>query len=278
MLVSLIALVPLGFVATATLEAGWTEVAALIWRPRVGEPLINTALPTILATPLCVVLGVGLAVLTEITALPGHRLWSMTAAAPLGIPVFVHSYAWVSVAPSLHRLFAGVLLSVLADFPFLYLPVAASLRGLDPVHEDVAASLGLTPCRIFFHVVLPQLRLAIWGGGLLLALHLLSECGLYAMVRFDTFTTAIFDQFQSSFNGPAANTLAGILALLCLALRSAAAIRDWALAARDSRPGKVWGRWGRAVAILPPLIIAALALGAPLITLLRWLAIGGAEV
>jgi iron(III) transport system permease protein len=110
----------------------------------------------------------------------------------------------VSVAPSLHGLFAGVLVSVLAYFPFLYLPVAASLRGLDPVHEDVAASLGLTPCRVFFRVVLPQLRLAIWGGGLLLALHLLSEYGLYAMVRFDTFTTAIFDQFQSTFNGPAA--------------------------------------------------------------------------
>jgi iron(III) transport system permease protein len=29
------------------------------------------------------------------------------------------------------------------------------------------------------------------------------------MARFDTFTTAIFDQFQSTFNGPAANMLAG---------------------------------------------------------------------
>src|SRR6202034_593495 len=56
------------------------------------------------------------------------------------------------------------------------------------------------------------------GGGLLLALHMLSEYGLYALVRFDTFTTAIFDQFQSTFNGPAANTLAGTFALLFLAL------------------------------------------------------------
>jgi iron(III) transport system permease protein len=44
LLVSFMALVPLGFVVSATLEAGWTEVAALIWRPRVGELLINTAL------------------------------------------------------------------------------------------------------------------------------------------------------------------------------------------------------------------------------------------
>jgi iron(III) transport system permease protein len=65
--------------------------------------------------------------------------------------------------------------------------------------------------------VLPQLKLAICGGALLVALHLLAEYGLYAMIRFDTFTTAIYDQFQSTFSGPAANMLAGVLALCCLA-------------------------------------------------------------
>jgi iron(III) transport system permease protein len=283
--VSLIALVPIGFVGSATLETGWIDTAALVWRPRVGELLINTALLMIIATPICVVLGVGLAVLTERTDLPGHRFWSMTAAAPLAIPAFVHSYAWVSVASSVHGLFAGVLISVLAYFPFLYLPVAASLRGLDPALEDVAASLGLTPSRIFFRVVLPQLRLAIWGGGLLLTLHLLSEYGLYAMVRFDTFTTAIFDQFQSTFNGPAANTLAGVLALLCLALllfeaRTRGRGRYSRLGSGSPRQPRrrSLGRWGRGAAILPPLVIAVLAVGVPLITLLRWLAIGGARV
>jgi iron(III) transport system permease protein len=185
----------------------------------------------------------------------------------------------------LHGLFAGVLISVFGYFPFLYLPIAASLRGLDPALEDVAASLGLAPSRMFFRVVLPQLRLAIWGGGLLLALHLLSEYGLYALVRFDTFTTAIFDQFQSTFNGPAANTLAGTLALLCLALllfeaRTRSRGRYARLGSgspREPRRQRL-GRWGRAATILPPLIIALLAAGVPLITLMRWLAIGGARV
>jgi iron(III) transport system permease protein len=70
LLVSLIALVPLVFVAAASIEAGGTEAAGLIWRPRAGELLINTALLTVIATPLCVVLGVGLAILTERTDLP----------------------------------------------------------------------------------------------------------------------------------------------------------------------------------------------------------------
>jgi ABC-type Fe3+ transport system permease subunit len=138
--------------------------------------------------------------------------------APLAIPAFVQSYAWVSVIPSLHGLAAAVFISVLAYYPFIYMPVAAVLRRLDPNLEDVAASLGIAPWQVFFRVVLPQLKLAIWGGALLVGLHLLAEYGLYVMIRFDTFTTAIYDQFQSTFSGPAANMLAGVLALCCLGL------------------------------------------------------------
>ncbi len=94
----------------------------------------------------------------------------------------------------------------------------------------------------------PQLRLAICGGALLVALHLLAEYGLYVMIRFDTFTTAIYDQFQSTFSGPAANMLAGVLALCCLAillLESASRgkaryARIGAGAAHASRSGLCW--------------------------------------
>ena len=52
--------------------------------------------------------------------------------------------------------------------------------------------------------MLPQLRLALLGGALLVGLHLLAEFGALQMLRFPTFTTAIYDQYQSTFNGPAA--------------------------------------------------------------------------
>ena len=53
------------------------------------------------------------------------------------------------------------------------------------------------------------------GGALLVALHLLAEFGALQMLRFPTFTTAIYDQYQSTFNGAAANMLASVLVLLC---------------------------------------------------------------
>jgi iron(III) transport system permease protein len=239
----------------------------------------------VLTVPLCTILGVALAWLTERSDLAGRRIWAVLATAPLAIPAFVHSYAWVSLVPSMHGLFGGVLVSVLAYFPFLYLPSAATLRRLDPAMEDVAASLGLKPWQIFFRVVLPQLRLAIWGGSILVGLHLLAEYGLYAMIRFDTFTTAIFDQFQSTFNGPAAYMLAGILVLCCMLLLSLEAgtrgharyARLGAGSARLVRPHHLSPAAQFICTILPTITIA-LALGVPLITLTRWLIIGGADV
>jgi iron(III) transport system permease protein len=137
----------------------------------------------------------------------------------------------------------------------------------DPTLEDVAASLGTPPWRVFFRVVLPQLKLAICGGALLVALHLLAEYGLYVMIRFDTFTTAIYDQFQSTFSGPAANMLAGVLALCCLAILMLEGVT------RESTLCAHW-RWGRARQKRWPLKPAAAALGQLFFIVLIVLALG----
>lgn len=281
-LISLLSLLPLGFVIAVGIDTGWDTIKALVFRPRVGELLGNTLWLSVLTVPTCIALGVTLAWLTERTTLAGRQIWSALAVAPLAIPAFVQSYAWISAVPSLHGLSSGVFLSVLAYYPFIYMPVAAVLRRLDPTLEDVAASLGTPPWKIFFRVVLPQLKLAICGGALLVALHLLAEYGLYAMIRFDTFTTAIYDQFQSTFSGPAANMLAGVLALCCLAflvLESAARgkaryARIGAGAAREQKRKKLnLAATVAAQALLLALVL--LALGVPLIVLGRWLWLGG---
>ena len=284
-LVALVALSPLAFVVWAGVESGWRTVLELVFRDRVGELLVNTALLELLTLPISAILAVALAWLTERSDLPGARLWAWLAVAPLAVPAFVHSYAWISLFPGLKGLFAGVLVSTLAYFPFLYLPVAAALRRMDPALEDAAASLGHPPWRVFRRVTLPQLRLALCGGGLLIGLHLLSEYGLYVMIRFDTFTTAIVDQFQSTYNGIAANMLAGVLALCCFALLALEA----RLRRRRERYARVGsgaprpyprvrlGRWTWACMALPA-ATALLSLGVPLATLSRWLIAGGAEV
>lgn len=284
LVIAAFSLLPLGFVVVATASTGWDTVVTLVFRPRVGELLLNTLLLVLITVPLCVVIGVGGAWLVERTSLAGHKAWAVLLAAPLAIPAFVNSYAWVSAIPSLGGIFGGVLISVLSYFPLVYIPVAAVLSRLDPALEQSASSLGLGPWQVFFRVVLPQLRLAMAGGALLVSLHLLAEYGAFAMIAFDTFTTAIYDQFRSTFNGAAANMLASVLVVFCLLLLLAESkARGSARYARvgagvQSSPDRLTLGLFQGPSQLALIAVAVLALGVPLWHVGRWLIAGGAAI
>ena len=276
--------IPLGYVVWGAIDVGWTRAYELVVRPRVGELLVNTVALVVVTVPLCVVIGVGLAWLVERSDLPGRAFWRPLFVAPLAIPAFVNSYAWVAAIPSMNGLWAGVLITTLSYFPFMYLPVAATLRRLDPAVEESARTLGSDTAGVFFRVVLPQLRLAILGGALLIGVHLLAEYGAFAMVRFDTFTVAIFQQFQVTFDGAAGSMLAGVLVLLCLVLLLAEAAargrRRYARIGAGVPRAAVPVHLGRNAfpATAGLLLLAVLAIGVPVWTIVRWLWIGGAKV
>lgn len=273
--------IPIGYVIWSMVSLGPGPVYDLLARPRVGELLINTLGLVAVTVPLCLVLGIATAWLVERTDLPGRSIWRPLFVAPLAVPAFINSYAWVSVAPTLHGFWAGVLVATLSYFPFAYVPVAATLRRLDPAIEESARALGSSPVAVFGRIVLPQLRLAVLGGGLLIAVHLLAEYGAFAMLRFSTFTTAIFEQFQATFNGAAGSTLAGVLILLCLlfiitetaARGDARYARIGSGAQRASTPHRLGASTIPATLGLGAL--AALALGVPVWVIARWLWIGG---
>jgi iron(III) transport system permease protein len=197
--------------------------------------------------------------------------------APLAVPSFVNAFGWVSVTGRLDGYLGALLVTTLSYFPLVFLPAAAALRGLDPGLEETAYALGLGRAAAFARVVLPQLRPALLGGGLLVALHLLAEFGALQLLRYPTFTTAIYDQYESSFTSSAATMLAGVLVLLCLALLLA----EVGLRGR-SRYARVGAGAPRAVTrarlgtarwpVLAGLTgLTALALGVPVGSVLRWL-------
>lgn len=276
--------IPLGYVVWGAMSVGWSRAYELVVRPRVGELLVNTVALVVVTVPLCVVIGIAVAWVVERTDLPGRAFWRPLFVAPLAVPAFVNSYAWVGAIPSLHGLWAGVLITTLSYFPFMYLPAAATLRRLDPAVEESARALGSDSAGVFLRVVLPQLRLAILGGALLIGVHLLAEYGAFAMVRFDTFTVAIFQQFQVTFDGAAGSMLAGVLVVLCLALlciEAAARGRvSYARIGSGSPRAAVPVRLGRnTIAATAGLaVLAVLAIVVPVWTIARWLWIGGAAV
>ena len=277
---ALLALVPLGFVAGYTVVIGPAEAWELVVRPRVGTLFWNTVRLAVGAMALSAVLGVALAFLVERTDVPAKRLWHGLLVAPLAVPAFVNSYAWVSLDRSIVGYHGALLVITLSYYPLVYLPVVAALRGLDPALEEAAWSLGQGRWRSFRTVVLPQLRPALLGGVLLVGLHLLAEFGALQLLRFQTFTTAIYDQYGSTFNGAAANMIAGVLVLCCLLLLlGELRLRGHRRLARvggGAARTAVHVRLGRARAAFTAGLVGlvALTLGVPTYALVHWLRVG----
>jgi iron(III) transport system permease protein len=100
------------------------------------------------------------------------------------------------------------------------------------------------------------------------------------MLRFPTFTTAIYDQYRSAYDGESANMLASVLVVLCVVLL-VAEIR----LRGHRRYARVGSGVARAVqpvrlgflaipATVAVLGVVVLALGVPLVSLAYWLLVG----
>jgi iron(III) transport system permease protein len=280
-LVALLLLLPLAFLILEAVQDGFSTLRPLLFRALTATLLWNTVSLTVVVTVLCALIGTVAAWFVERTDLPGRRIWAVLVVVPIGIPDFVTSFGWKSIFPSLGGFAGATLVMTLAVYPLVYLPVAASLRHADPAQEEVARSLGLGRLRTFLRVTLPQVRLAVLGGCLLVSLVMLAEYGAFEILGFHTFTTEIYTEFLSGFNAPAACALSLVLVVLSLVLLTGEGLsrgrgrtsRTGALAARVPRPHRL-GR-AQAPVLAGYFCLVGLALGVPVGAIVYWIVHGG---
>ena len=135
--------------------------------------------------------------------------------------------------------------------------------------------LGRSPWQIMFQVTLPQIRPAAVGGGLLVALYVLSDFGAVATMRFEALTHVIYRSYRASFDRTPAAVLGCLLAAITLIVLVAEARvrrRDGGLsAARPPReqPAVHLGGW-RWAALAWPVVICGASLGIPVWGMQRW--------
>lgn len=272
-----LAALPLAYVAWQAASVGWAGATDLLIRPFTAELLASTLELAVAVTAGSVVIGTAAAWLVERSDLPGRALWRVLAPLPLAMPALVSAFAWLSLTARVEGMAGSIFVLILAEYPLVYLPVAAALRGMDPALEDVARSVGHGPWRIFGKTVLPQLVPALSGGILLVTLHMLVEFGPLALLRVETFTTAIYEAYELSYDGAAAAMLSAVLIALCLAVMAAELLlrgrRRFSRAASGAIAPHVPARLG--VAMFPALAglagLIGLALGLPIAMLVYWL-------
>jgi iron(III) transport system permease protein len=276
-----LAAIPLLYVAAGSAAAGGRHLAGLLFRPFVGMLLLHTVELVVAVTALSLALGIGCAWVVERSDLPLRGLWRALLPLPLAVPAFVSSFAWVSIGPWFEGMGGAILILALAEYPLIYLPASAALRGMDPALDEVSQSLGLSRWAAFRRTTLPQLRPVVANGALLIASHMLVEFGAFAFLRVQTFTTAIYEEFDLEFNSATAVSLAAVLLVLCLLLlvfegRMKSRLRPYAKVGSGVRRACVavpLGTWTWAgIAGLASIIV--LGVGVPVGTLLYWAASG----
>ncbi len=267
---------PIAYVVLRGVEAGTSGIINDIFRPYTLNLLGNTLTIAITVTILAALIATLAAWCTERCDLPGRRWWRLATALPLAMPAYVSSFAWSSFGPRFQEMGGAILILTLYSVPLVYLPVCAALRSLDPNFEDVARSLGHGRLRSFWRVVLPQISPALGGAGLLVVSHMLAEFGALSFLRVETFTTAIFEQYNAQFNNSTAALLSGVLMLICVPVAFAEAwLRSLRRLARISRGSArrivpiALGPW-RFPALALFATLTALSFGVPMATLLFW--------
>jgi iron(III) transport system permease protein len=149
----------------------------LVSDPVRARPLLTSLWMAIAATVGAVAIGLGVGALVVRQRVPTARLLEWLVALPWAVPGTVFAIA-LATAFGVHAPWAGrvVLVGTLWILPLAYLvrnlpitarSILAGYRGLDPAHEEAAASLGASRWRTLRRVTLPLLRPAIAAGAAL---------------------------------------------------------------------------------------------------------------
>ena len=209
----------------------------ILFRMRTLETLWRTLLLIGCVTTLSAALAVPFAWLTTRTDLPFRKLWTVLAALPLVIPSFVGAFLYISALgpkgllqsgleilfgvqrlPDLYGLLGATAVLSLLSYPYLFLTVRGSIVNLDPATEEASRGLGHSAWSTFLRVTLPQLKPSIAAGCLLVALYTLSEFGAVAMLRYNTFTFTIYQQYEGSLDRSIAALLSFVLVMMAVAI------------------------------------------------------------
>lgn len=227
--------VPLVYVIVRSLFAGKERWLRLL-DTRIPELLWNTVSLTVMVTLCAVLIGVSLAWIVNRTDLPLRKAWTWILALPLVIPPYVGAVAYIIIfGPrgwvrtfwentswlggtyplNMYSFWGVFFVLTMFTYPYVYLIASAALRKMNRNFEEVARSQGMNARQIFWKVNLPFLRPAIGAGAILIALYVLSDFGAIAMLRFTTFTAAIYYQ-MGSYDNLSATVLSVVLIVLTL--------------------------------------------------------------
>ncbi len=226
LIIGVVTLLPLGYLLTKAFSSTSSEIMRVIFRQRNFKLLTNTLILAVAVLVCSTLIATPMAWLTSSSDLKFKTIFTLAGVLPLAIPAYVTAYALLSLTgfqgqqslgfdlPSLSG-FSGALIALtFYTFPYLFLNLRSAMLGLNSTLTDSARSLGYSQWSTIWHVTFPQLMPAFLSGGLLVFLHVLGDFGVVSLMRYETFSYAIFSQYMAAFD----RIYAAWLALTLIAL------------------------------------------------------------
>ncbi|OBV10449.1 ABC transporter permease [Erythrobacter dokdonensis] len=221
--------------------SGGIEALAHLARTVLGEYVLNTGLLMLLAGSLAAVVGTSCAWLVAATDFPGRRLLGWALVLPLAVPAYIAAYIYADMLdfagpvqsglraltgwgpgdyafPEIRSLGGGALVLGLVLYPYVYLLARTAFATQSLTQFRAARSLGASPSRAFWRIVLPAARPAIAGGLALVLMEVLADFGVAEYFAIPTFSTGIFRSWLAMGDKAAALKLAAVMLAFVIAL------------------------------------------------------------
>jgi len=209
-----LAILPFYYLVRRSFGSDIESLRIIIFREKTVEIFFTTISLVATVAFLATLIGFSIAWSLNFLQLPKANLLRALSILPIAIPSYVFTYSWLSLGLFPGGFFAAVVVLALSTSPYVTLAAMAAFRRIDPSQIDVAQTLGLNKIQVLLRVILPQVRNSLSAGALLVALYVLSDFGAVSLLGVDTFTRAIQNTYQGSFD----RSSAAVLALMLVAV------------------------------------------------------------
>lgn len=236
----------IGIAAIVAIPIIFTLYSAITVDMELWRRLYDTRLRIILPNTIKLLISVGaLTLLIGVTTawivtrydFRGKRIWEWVLILPLAVPGYVLAYAYASIMapgglaqniwgnifgelkmPSLYSFWGVSLILSLVNYPYVYLLTRASLLNQNVKYHEAARMLGVSKIKRLWSINIRMAYPAIIAGLALALMEVMADFGTVALLRYPTFTEAIYRQMTARFDPKGAAALSFVLVAITFLL------------------------------------------------------------
>lgn len=211
--IGILMLLPSLYLIIRAFEANEHILFNFIFRYRTLQLLINTLSLTFCVCLISTLMALPLAWLVTHSDLGAKKLISFFSILPLAVPGYVMAFALIGLGGYYgffyqnfgirftrpEGLWGAAFALALYIFPYSFLHLRSALNNIDPVLYETARSFGYPQRDIFRKITLPHLLPSLIAGWWITGLYTLGDFGAVSLMRFDVFSSAIYNQYANGF-------------------------------------------------------------------------------